>query len=201
MAFFTTVSNVRSGRVLAATLAGCVLSVAAIVPLRSEAPPANEAERHDSWVAYAEAALKLAEADVAEAEGQNRRVEDSVSEYDLERLRLHMRFAQETLSFIRQGGDYGELTARYADLYARLANLDVVTAEAARLIDPAAVSDDQYERMRRNAEVCRLQVALARYPDGGLFVVDHLHWETHRLTAEVMRLNRRLERLEEVALR
>lgn len=154
-------------------------------PAPIRAPPANEAERHDSWVAYAEASLKLAEADVAEAESQNRRVEDSVSEYDLERLRLHRRFAQETLSFVRQGGDYGELTARYADLYARLANLDVVTAEAARLIDPAAVSDDQYERMRRNAEVCRLQVA---WP--AILTAGCLSWTTYtgRRTALPLRL-------------
>jgi hypothetical protein len=167
-------------------------------PVRFPALRAESVSASDAWNAYAEAALRLAEAELAEAESQNRRMAGSVSEYDVKRLQAHRDFARQSREFLRQGGDFGALIHRYAKVNAELAELELAVAEAARRQDAAAVSEERIECLRRNAEVGRLEVLLVDKAAGETSGVGHLHWETHRLRAEVMRLNRRLERLEEL---
>lgn len=179
----------------------CILLATSAALVRSEPPQTEGDERQKTWVAYAEANLRLAEADLAEAESQNLAVKESVSKFDVERFRIHRDFAKETMEFLRNGGDYGELIGRYADLHHRVAKFDLAMAEAVRRDSPGSISSARFERMRRSAEVYRLQAELARDPAAALSIIDHLHWETHRLAAELMQLNRRLERLEEVGQR
>lgn len=199
MSYSNSMQLSRRWPILLAVFASGLLMALANAPVQSKAsPPSNDNQRNKAWTEYMEACVKLAAADLAVAESQNRQFKASVSEYDLQRLRLHRDFVQKEMSLVRQGGDYGDVIARYADLSAKLAELDVKSAEEARRKNPGSISDEQYERIRRNADVCRLQVALARDPAGALSIIDHLHWETHRLTAEVMRLNRRVDRLEEI---
>jgi hypothetical protein len=177
-----------------------VLFALAISPLHSESPQDGHHEQ-ELWVAYAEASARLAEVELEEAESLNRHAKDSVSEYDLERLRLHKAFALDTASKLRQGWDYGRLNAQYAELHSKLADLDLSMAQELRRKDPAAIPGEKLERLLRNAEVCKIQVALAHQPEGALSIIDHLHRETHRLAAEVLRLNCRIERLEELGQR
>jgi len=158
-------------------------------------------QQRKAWLEYAEACLQLADADLAEAESQNQQFKGSVAGYDLKRLRLHRDLLHEIVSQVRNGSDYGKAIAGYATLHARLAELDLEMADAARLQDPTSISDEKYERLRSQAKVKRLQVALAEDLAGGLSIVDHLHWETHRLAAEIVQLNRRVERLEEIGQR
>ncbi len=189
-------------QILLGAIALGVLIALLTAPIQSQqAQPSNDEQRSKAWIEYTEACLKLAEADLAETENQNRQFKRSASEYDLQRLRLHRNLLQNTLSIVRQSGDYGDVIARYAEMHAKLAELDVKLAEESRQKDPASIPDTQYERIRRNAEVYRLQVALIRDPASASSMIDHLHWEAHRLTAEVMLLNRRVERLEEFAQR
>lgn len=196
MACFNRSTKLRG--VCGALLGLCLLSATSLSLVRSE-PPQNEAdERQQTWAAYAEANLRLAEADLAEAESQNLAVKNSVSKSDVERLRLHCDFAKETLEFLQNGGDYGELIGRYAELHHRVAKIDLAMAEAVRRESPDSISNARSERMRRSAEVYRLQAELARDPAAALSIIDHLHWETHRLASEIMQLNRRVERLEEI---
>ena len=179
----------------------CVLLATSATLVRSEPPQTEGDERQKTWSAYAEANLRLAEADLAEAESQNLAVKNSVSKFDVERLRLHRDFAKETLEFLQNGGDYGELIGRYAELHHRVAKIDLAMAEAVRRESPDSISNARSERMRRSAEVYRLQAELASDPTAAFSIIDHLHWETHRLAAEMMQLNRRLERLEEIGQR
>lgn len=155
----------------------------------------------DLWIDYWEACLKLAEADLKLAEATNQRVKGVVTKYDLQRLELQREFFVRARSEVNQGRDFGNVAAGYAELNARLAALDVQSATAARRDQPSAISDAQYERAVRHAEVCRLQAALVRDPDRAVTLVDHLHGETHRLSAEVMQLERRISQLEEIVLR
>jgi multidrug resistance efflux pump len=191
----------RPGRfrgVCLALLGLCLLTATSMARVRSGPTQSEVDKRQQTWTAYAEANLRLAEADLAEAERQNRAVKDSVSKFDVERLRLHCDFAKETVEFLRNGGDYGELLGRYAELHHRMAKFDLAMAEAVRRESPGSASNARLERMRRHAEVYRLQAELAQDPAAAVSIIDHLHWETHRLAAELMQLNRRVERLEEI---
>lgn len=184
------------------TLALGLAMTLATAPSQSEDPERRAGdEQNKAWLDYSEACLGLADADLAEAESQNRRFKGSVSAYDLQRLRLHRDLLHEIVSRLRRGGDYGDLITSYAELHAKLAELDLEMAAQARRQNLASVSDEKYERLRRQAAVSRLQVGLAGDPAGALSIIDHLHWETHRLAAEVMQLNRRVERLEEIGQR
>ena len=148
-------------------------------------------------VEYARACLKLAEADLAEARQQNQRVKNSVAEYDIERLELHRQFAEQRFSLARQGADYSESIRKYIDLQARLADFDLKTAKELRERQLAPITDAQLERLAAYAEVCRLRSELSQSPASPLELVEHLHWETHRLSEEILLLNRRIEQLEE----
>jgi hypothetical protein len=152
-------------------------------------------------VAYARACLKLAEAELDEAEEQNRRSKKSVTDYDLKRLQLHVRFAQQNFSIAEQGGDYGQSIVGYIKMQSHLAELDLKTSEELHQKYASPATEVQLERIRRYAEVCRLRLELIRDPVSALEIVDHLHWETHRLSEEMLLLNRRVERLEETAMR
>jgi len=152
-------------------------------------------------VAYVRACLKLAEAELEEAEEQNRRSKKSVTDYDLKRLQLHVRFAQQNLSIAEQGADYGQLIVGHIEMQSHLAELDLKTSEELHQKNTSPVTGMQLERIRRYAEVCRLRLQLIRDPVSALEIVDHLHWETHRLSEEMLLLNRRVERLEETAMR
>lgn len=192
----------RLGLVLLVSVAAAALGIWTVAPGQSEpSAPSNAEQKQKAWIDYVEACQKLADADLAVAESESRRVQGSVSEYDLQRLQLRKNLLQKATSLVRQSADFGEIMSLYAEEQSQLANLDLKSAEEARRKNPGSVSDAQLERIRCNAEVCRLRMALAREPVGALSIIDHLHWETHSMMAEIMRLNRRVARLEEIALR
>lgn len=153
------------------------------------------------WVDYWEASLRLAEADLKLAKLSNERIKGSVSKYDLQRLQLRRDFYRQARSKLGQGIDFGDVTAGYAELNAKLAELDVQAAEEVRQTYPGEIWDVQYERALAHAEVCRLQADLARDPARSAALIDHLHGETHRMAAEILQLQQRVSHLEEVVLR
>ena len=152
-------------------------------------------------VEYARAALRLAEAELSEAVQQNAQRPRSVSQYDLERRRLHVQLAEQNLSDAQQGADCGQQIVGYMELQLHLAELDLKSEERLRNKHPELVSDTKLERLRSYTELCRLRLKLHGTQISPLQLVDHLHWETHRLAEEMLLLNRRVENLEEVALR
>ena len=166
-----------------------------------EATPSEKADSGELSVEYARACLKLAEIELAEAVEQNRRSKNSVADYDLERLRLHVRFAQQNLSYAEQGADHSQSIIGHIEMQSRLAELNLRTAEDLRQVGTSPITDLQLERLRSYSDVCRLRLELIRDPVSALKIVDHLHWETHRLSEEVLLLNRRVERLEETVMR
>lgn len=199
MKYATSLRRGRGERALPWALAALIVLFTAVGNgFRAQSIPVRDPPQSNFWHAYAEANLRLAEAELAEAESQNRRVAGSISEYDLRRLRLQRDFAEQSRSMLSQGGDFGELAALSAKLHAELADLDVAMAEAARREYPSTVSDERIDCLRCNAEVCRLEVMLAAYSESELSAVDQLQWDTHRLRANVMRMSLRLERLEEL---
>ena len=142
----------------------------------------------DLPVAYARACLRL-----AEAREQNRRSKNSVTDYDLERLQLRVRFAQQNHSYAQQGADYSLAIVGQVEMQIELAELDLKAAEEMRRNHPSAIRDLQLERLRSYAEVCRLRLELIRNPVSTWKIVDHLHWETHRWTAyEALRFNMKM---------
>jgi hypothetical protein len=171
-------------------------------PVQSEPRPASPDEQSVRlWIDYMEANLKLAETDLQLARLSNKRSHGSVSEFDVQRLELQRDYFDHARSLLNQGHDFGDVAAGYAELNAKLAKLDLESAEKSSQIQPGSISAALLERARHHAEVCRLQAQLARQPAEGSTLGTHLHYETHRLAAEVMQLNRRVSRLEEIALR
>lgn len=172
------------------------LCLAAKTVAEKEQPPASVAGRDEQRVAFAAACLKLARAELAEAEDLNQRVAKSVSEFEVERLRRCVALAQNNYSYAQQGVDYSQSIAEYVQARAELAELDLKLAEELKAQHPDDISELELEKLRRYAEVCRLRVALSAEPVSTMSIIDHLHWETHRLSEEILQLNRRLERLE-----
>lgn len=152
-------------------------------------------------VAYARASLRLAKAELAETREQNQRVKNSVTEYDFKRLLLQVRFAEQNLSYAEHGADYSQSIVQHIALQSQLADFDLETAESLRSKDESLITDVQLERLRSYAEACRLRMKMTSDPVSTLSLVDHLHWETHRLSEEILQLNRRIARLEELANR
>lgn len=192
-------SCVRNKRRRIALCAGVMLlaMVAAAKTIAEDSEPsANVAGRVEQRVAFAAACLKLAEAELAEAEDLNRRVENAVSEFEVERLKKCVALAQNNYSYAQQGVDYSQSIAEYVQARADLAELDLKMAEEVKAKHPDHISDAELAKLRCYAEVCRLRVALSDEPVSTMSIIDHLHWETHRLSEEVLQLNRRLERLE-----
>ena len=182
---------------LGVSTAFAVLATLAFVGASAEeSAPSDYHERDAPRIAFADACLKLAESELAEASDLNRRVKNSVSEFDVQRLRLHVDLAKKNLSDAERGVDYSQSITGYMELRAQLAELDLKTAQDLQRDHPSSVTDAQLEKLRRYAEVCRLRVAMSDDPISALSIIDHLHWETHRLSEEVFQLNRRLERLE-----
>jgi len=173
-----------------------VLCAAAKMVAEEEQSSASVVERNELRVAFAAASLRLAAAELAEAEDLNRRVENAVAAFEVERLKKCVALAQNNYSYAQQGVDYSQSIAEYVQARAELAELDLKMAEEIRAKHPDHISDAELEKLRCYAEVCRLRVALSDEPVSTMSIVDHLHWETHRLGEEVLQLNRRLERLE-----
>ena len=92
-------------------------------------------------VAYARACLKLAEVELAEAGEQNSRSKNSVSNFDVERLQLHVRFAQQNLSYAEQGADYSQSIIGHIEMQSRLAELDLKTAGELRQKHLSPITD------------------------------------------------------------
>lgn len=171
-----------------------------VAPAQQDAP--SEPSGADQlWVAYARACLELAEVELAEAREQNRVSKQSVTDYDVQRLQLHVRSAQQNLYSAERGVDAGQALTRQIEMQARLAELDFKNAEKLHREHPPAITDLRLERLRLYSEVCRSRLALIQGAGDALNAVDHLHWETHRLSEEVLLLNRRVEQLEETVLR
>jgi hypothetical protein len=150
-------------------------------------------------IAYAGACLRLAKAELAEAEEENRRYKNSVTPYDLERLRHHVRAAEQNVSFAEQGADVSQSILGHVQLQSRLAGLELRIANELHQNDVEFFSAEQLERLQASAELLRLRVELVRHPASTLNLIEHLHWETHRLSEEILLLNRRIEKLEETA--
>jgi hypothetical protein len=147
-------------------------------------------------IAFAAACVKLAEAELAEAEDLNRRVAKAVSEFEILRLKKCVALAENNYSYAQQGVDYSQSIAEYVQARSELAELDLKMAEELKANHPEDISEAELEKLRRYADVCRLRAAISNEPASTNSVIDHLHWETHRLSEEVLQLNRRLERLE-----
>ena len=185
-------------------MVGLAITLVGFVHWQDNFTPAREqqamAEESDSLsVDYSRACLRLAQAELAEALEQNRRFANSVTDYDLARLRLHVRSAQQNVSYAEQGADHSQTIIGHVELQAELAQLDLEAARRLRKKHQDSVSDAQLERLRVYAQVCELRAQLVRNPVSALTLMDHLHWETHRLSEELLLLNRRVERLEETA--
>ena len=158
-------------------------------------------ESGDLSVAFARACLDLAEADYAAAVAQNQLAKNAVADFDVARLQMQVEAARQNLADVQRGADYGRSIARHIELQAKLAELDLTTMKKLAATGAVQIADVQLDRLRRYAEVCKLRAELARNQTSPLSVMDHLHWETHRLSEEILLLARRVERLEEVALR
>ncbi|TWU17456.1 hypothetical protein [Bythopirellula polymerisocia] len=171
-----------------------------VSPAPYNSPSENMPEDNLS-VAYARACLRLANAELAEAREQNRLVNKSVADYDIKRMLLQVRFAEQNLSHSEQGADFSQSILGHVTLQSQLANHDLKAAEELRNKNENLITDAQLERLRSYAEVCRLRTELTSDPVSTLTLVDHLHWETHRLSEEVLQLDRRIARLEETTNR
>ena len=114
---------------------------------------------------------------------------------------MHAELARQRLALAERGFDFGELIKLHIEMQARLAEHDLESARQLRETTGDRVTDLQLERLASYAELCRLRVSLSQSQSGRLDLIEHLHWETHRLNEEVLLLNRRVERLEETALR
>ncbi|QEG35967.1 hypothetical protein [Bythopirellula goksoeyrii] len=167
-----------------------------VSPAPYNSPSENMPEDNLS-VAYARACLRLAKAELAEAREQNRMVKKSVTDYDITRLIMQVRLAEQNLSHAEQGSDFSQSIKGHVELQSQLADYDLKAAEELRNKNERLITDAQIERLRSYAEVCRLRMKLTCDPVSALALVDHLHWETHRLSEEVLQLNRRIARLEE----
>ncbi|QEG34761.1 hypothetical protein [Bythopirellula goksoeyrii] len=160
--------------------------------------PSQNIPEDNLSVAYARACLRLAKAEVAEAREQNRLVSKSVTDYDISRLLLQVRFAELNLSHAEHGADYSQSILQHIALQSELANFDLKIAESLRSKNENLITDVELERLRSYAEVCRLRMKMTSDPVSTLSLVDHLHWETHRLYEEILQLDRRIARLEEI---
>ena len=114
----------------------------------------------------------------------------------MQRLRAHLRSAEQNVSFAEQGADTSLSILGHIELQSQLADLELRMTEELHKQNDTLLAAARLERLRAYAEVLRLRVDLARAPDSTLRLLDHLHWETHRLSEEILLLNRRIERLE-----
>ncbi|TWU28474.1 hypothetical protein [Bythopirellula polymerisocia] len=76
-----------------------------VSPAPRNSPSENMPEDNLS-IAYARTCLRLAKAELAEAREQNRLVNKSVADYDIKRMLLQVRFAEQNLSHLEQGADF-----------------------------------------------------------------------------------------------
>ncbi len=175
-----------------------MLVASAAEPQQPPTDAAEELEGEDLSVQLAKACLRLAEADLADAVERNQRVPRSVTRSDLARLQLQVDFARQSLSYAMQGADFSESFKQHLRLRTRLAESDLRAAQELRRNDPDLVSETQLEKLASLAQVARLRAAMSESPTHQLDPYAHLHWETHRLSEEVLLLNRRIEALEEI---
>ena len=185
-----------------------LLALAAMIAVNAGQGVATQEEKslqdypyHELAVQYARAALQLAEAELSEALELNHRRPNSVSAYDLERRRLHVLFSKQNLRDAEQGADHSQMIIGYMKLQFRLAELDLESAEKLHSMHPEILSETAIAKLRSYKELCRLRLKIHNEQNDALKLVDHLHWETHRLSEEILLLNRRVESLEEVAVR
>lgn len=192
---------VFSAVAVSVTLAVLLVMQASRVSLGQDQAPLQDYPYTELSVEIARAALRLAEAELFEAVQQNKQFPNSVSEYDLARRGLHVQFARQSLSDAEKGLDQSQQLIGYMKLRSRLADFDVDSTEELRSEHPELVSDARIEKMRSYAELCRLRLEIHSEPINQLQLLDHLHWETHRLSEEILLLNRRIDNLEEVSIR
>lgn len=164
-----------------------------------EHSPTDNAMSGQLSIAYARASLRLAKAELAEAQEENRRYKNSVTQYDIERLRLRLRAAEQNVSYAEQGADASQSILGHVELQSRLAELELRIAQELHQNNVEFFSEPQLERLQAYAELFRLRVELVRHPVSPIDLIEHLHWETHRLSEEILLLSRRIERLEETA--
>lgn len=147
---------------------------------------------------FAQANLNLAQIELQIALEDNRKVAGTVPDILIERLRMNVTVAAAQVEQALGPSTPGAMNVhlRYAEERARVARLDFQKAEAARKKQPESITDLQFERLRLEANVASLRLAIWRNPIFLPSLLDQMQWQIDRLGDEIIELHKRVDRAE-----
>lgn len=165
---------------------------APVAPADASARERQHAELH---VRYAEARVRLAEADLAKAHELNQRFPNAVPAAELAELEDRIRLLRDLAKAARDkphgnGLALQRAAARSAAARARMA---VESARAARAVSENAVSPIDLERLERKAEVAELRAQLWDDPVLVPSLIDEMQVQIEQLQEQVLELVTQLE--------
>lgn len=147
----------------------------------------------DNWnsleIQYAEANLKLAEAQLATAQHTNQQAADSVSKATIDSLRAGVAIAQDRLKNLQGTGDENPYSEMILEAEARLRGAEEAYQESlqANGIDASAVPEVKLRKQQAEIEVAQARLAMLKSLDAQPADV-RLHWEIRQLQDEIRAL-------------
>jgi hypothetical protein len=150
----------------------------------------------DLNVSYAQACVRLAEAELQMSQEMNVMAANTVPKMRIDWLQANLEFARKQLEVAQeyQHGATMPLQRVHAEKTAALAERELAEAIFVHNNSPGRISELNVKRLRAKADIAELRLRMWRSDKYVHSLIDQMQWQIDRLTEQIIELNHRVAR-------